>query len=107
MTAATFHPLEILWKMTQCGLRLVNIYHGGQESLVKVCDNQLFNVQVDYKTYHNNMHHLTRRYPRVPISEDDGPMPKESPQRILRSRPKVKMPQIPVQATMQKDFIYL
>ena len=75
--------------------------------IVKVCDNQSFDVQVADKMYHCNTHHLTRRYPRVSIPEDDGPMPKESPQRVLQRWPKVKMPQIPVQATMQKDFIYL
>ena len=75
--------------------------------IVKVHDNQSFDVQVDDKTYCHNTHHLTRRYPRVPISEDDGPVPKESPQRVLQRQPKVKMPWIPVQATVQKDFIYL
>ena len=60
--------------------------------IVKVCDNQLFDVQVDDKTYCCNTHHLTRRYPRVPISEDDGLVPKESPQRVLQRWPKVKMP---------------
>ena len=74
---------------------------------MKVCDNQSFDVQFDDKTYCRNTHHVTRRYPRVPISEDDSPVPKESLQRVLRRWPKVKMPQIPVQATVQKDFIYL
>ena len=75
--------------------------------IVKVCANQSFDVQVDDKTYHCNTHHLTRRYLRVPISENDSSVSKESPQRVLQSRPQVKMPPIPVQATTQKDFIYL
>ena len=75
--------------------------------VVNVCPNHSFDVQIDGKMYCHNTHHLTRRYPRVPISKDDGPMSDGTPQRVLQSWPKVKMPQIPVQATMQKDFAYL
>ena len=63
-----------------------------QGIIVKVCANQSFDVQVDDRTYHRNTHHLTRRYPRVPISEDDSLMSKESLQRVLQSQPQVKMP---------------
>ena len=76
--------------------------------IVKVHPNQSFDVQIDDKVYCRNTHNLTRRYPRVPnlnLSKD-SPI-KDTPQRLLRHQPKVKMPHIPVQATMQKDFIYL
>ena len=68
--------------------------------------NQSFDVQVDNKVYHHNTHHLSRRYPRVPILSEDSPV-KDTPQRTLRCQLKVKMPRIPFQAMMQKDFIYL
>ena len=69
----------------------MNIYHLPWKpgTIVKVCANQSFDVQVDDKTYHRNTHHLTKRYPRVPISDNDSlmsngyMMSKESPQRVL------------------------
>ena len=78
--------------------------------IVSVYDHQSYGVQVDGKIYCNNTHHLTRRYPRVdenPVDSDreDNPI-RDTPQRTLRPRCRVKMPRIPTQAMVQADFSY-
>ena len=74
--------------------------------ILNIHPNQSFDVKVEDKVYQHNTHHLTRRYPKkVPnfVSDDSHSV---NPKRTLRCQPRVKMPCIPIQATMQKDFIY-
>ena len=78
--------------------------------VTKVHDHQSYDVQVDGKVYHDNTHHLTRRYPQVdenPVESDgeDAPIG-DTPQRTLRPRHRVKMPRIPLQATVHQEFLY-
>ena len=78
--------------------------------IIKVHDHQSYTVQVDGRMYLHNTHHLTRRYTRVdenPIESDreDDPVGDTS-QRTLRSRHKVKMSRIPLQATVHQEFSY-
>ena len=78
--------------------------------IIKVHDHQSYGVQVDGKVYCCNTHHLTRRYPRVdknPVESDreDDPIGDTS-QKTLRPRQRVKMPRIPLQATVHQDFSY-
>ena len=71
----------------------------------KVHDHQSYTVQVEGKTYRRNTHYLTRRYPRDGASiEQEGD--DFSPQKNLRPRHKVKMPRIPLQATVYQDFSF-
>ena len=75
---------------------------------VNIRPNQLFDVKVEDKVYRSNMYHLTRRYPKKissPLVPEDGD--NVTPKRTLKHRPRVKMPCIPIQAMMQKDFIYI
>ena len=79
---------------------------------MSVHDHKLYDVQVelDGKVYCHNTHHLMRRYPKVdgnPVESDreDNPI-KDTPQRTLRPRHRVRMPRIPPQATVQADFLY-
>ena len=81
-------------------------------TIVSVCDHKSYDVQVhgDRKVYRRNTHHLTRRYPRVdenPVKSDreDDPIG-DTPQRTLRPRQRVKMPRIPLQATVHQEFSY-
>ena len=78
--------------------------------IVKVHDHQSYMVQVDGRMYQWNTHHLTRRYPKVdenPVESDrEDDSIEDIPHRTLRSRPRVKMPRIPPQATVQQDFSY-
>ena len=75
---------------------------------MNVRPNQSFDVKVEDKVYQHNTHHLMRRYPKkVPNFVSDGDSHSETPKRTLRHWPRVKMPRIPVQAMMQKDFIYI
>ena len=83
-----------------------------KKGVVSVHDHKSYYVQVhgDRKVYRRNMHHLTRRYPQVdenPVESDreDNPF-RDTPQRTLRPRQRVKMPRIPLQATVHQDFLY-
>ena len=77
--------------------------------IAKVHDHQSYMVQVDGRMYQQNTHHLMRRYPQVDEGEnvesdrEDDPIG-DTPQRTLRPRHRVKMPRIPLQATVQQDF---
>ena len=76
--------------------------------IVKVHDHQSYTVQVDGRVYQRNTHHLMRRYPWVdenPVESEDDPI-KDIPQRTLRPRHRIKMPRIPLQATVQQNFLY-
>ena len=61
--------------------------------IIKVCDHQSNDVQVDGKVYCHNTHHLTRGYPWVdenPIESDREEDPiGDMPQRSLRQRHRV------------------
>ena len=90
----------------------VNVALPWKKGVVSVHDHESYDVQVelDGKVYHHNTHHLMRRYPKVdenPVENDreDDPI-RDTPQRTLRPRHRVKMPRIPPQATMQQDFSY-
>ena len=79
--------------------------------IVSVHDHKSYDVQVhgDGKVYQRNTHHLTRRYPQVdenPVESDreDDPIG-DTLQRTLRPMQRVKMPKIPLQATVHQDFI--
>ena len=79
----------------------------------KVHDHQSYTVQVEGKRYHRNTHYLTRRYPRDGANgantEEDDDFSGDNPQKTqknLRPRQKVKMPRIPLQATMYQDFSF-
>ena len=79
----------------------------------KVHDHQSYTVQVDGKRYHHNTHYLTRRYPRDSANgantEEDDDFSGDNPQKTqknLRPRQKVKMPRIPLQATMYQNFSF-
>ena len=81
-----------------------------KDVIVKVHDHQSYTVQVDGKMYQRNTHHLTRRYPWVDENlvendREDDPI-RDTPQRMLRPRHRVKMPRIPMQATVHQDFSY-
>ena len=80
----------------------------------KVHDHQSYTVQVDGKKYRRNTHYLTRRYPRDGANrdsantegDDDFSDTPQKTQKNLRPRQKVKMPRIPLQATVYQDFSF-
>ena len=84
--------------------------------IIKVHDYQSYTVQVDGWIYHCNTHHLTRRYPRVdvyprvdenPVESDREDYPvRDTSQRTLRPRHRVKMSIITLQATVHEEFLY-
>ena len=78
--------------------------------ITKVHDHQSYTVQVDGRMYQQNTHHLIRRYPQVdknPVESDrEGDPIRDTPQRTLRPRHRVKMPRIPLQAPVHQDFSY-
>ena len=79
--------------------------------VVQDCGHDSFDVEANGKVYRRNTHHLTRRYPRgaensVCINGEEDPIG-DTPQRVLRHRPKLKMPRIPPQAMVYRDFMYM